>query len=192
MQRTHWHIASACPYIDLTSDQGQGSLQVAERNRGANRDLWGFYSLHWVRQEEQRKLEGRDGTGRQKCFRKSQGHCVPGRRITKWHRVIEKKKDFGNSWRTSPASAVSRDVPYRLVDDLGVCGSVITPDLWANALQSLLVGPSQTEAAVNQPPSVLISPLQHVSLPQLLLFMLLMKCWMGLPPHSLLFLKGSK
>lgn len=56
-----------------------------------------------------------------------------------------------------------------------------------------LVHPSQTETAVNQPPSVLISPLQHVSLSQLLLFMFLMKCWMGLFfPPSLHFLEGSK
>lgn len=31
-------------------------------------------SCHWVKQEEGRKLEGRDGTGRQKCFHRSQGH----------------------------------------------------------------------------------------------------------------------
>lgn len=72
---------------------------------------------------------------------------------------------------------------YILVDDVGVCWSVI---LQTNGkTHSFLVGPRQTETAVNQPPSVLISPLQHVILPQLLLFMLLMKCWMGLFPPPL-------
>lgn len=58
--------------------------------------------------------------------------------------------------------------------------------------QSLLVGPNQTETALKQPLSVLISPLQHGSLPQLLLFMLLMKCWMGLFSPWLHFLEGNK
>lgn len=59
----------------------------------------------------------------------------------------------------SPASAASQDAPLRGCRRVDVC-------------RFLPVPPRRSE----HPTSVLISPLQHVSLLQLLLFMLLLKC----------------
>lgn len=114
------------------------------------------YLSHRVRQEEPRKLEGRDGTGRQKCFHRSQGHCVPARVCI--NQIGSKEIMAG-----SPASAVSQDVP---------CGGCKHVDI----CPFLPVTPRRSETVVKHPPSFLISPLQHASRLQLLLFMLLLKC----------------
>lgn len=85
-----------------------------------------FNSWHWVRQEE--KLEGRDGTGRQNCFHRSQGRCDVCQAEVKCHFCTglgEENRGLWKSRLTSPASAFSQDVQCRLIVDLCVFRSVI-------------------------------------------------------------------
>lgn len=104
------------------------------------------------RAKEAGREGGRDGTGRQTCFHGSQGHCVPGRG---WpSRVGSNKTTAGNG-----DSGFSCDRMWLLWAHLE-----IPPGRW-----------EADEAAAQQPPSVLISPLQRFSPLQLLPVTFLLK-----------------
>lgn len=73
-----WHIAPWLWLIRLRAPSVVPAHWYATfpafwtKQRKKQRGLGFFHLWYWVRQEEERKLEGRDGTGRQSCFRRSE------------------------------------------------------------------------------------------------------------------------